>query len=89
MDLILGYPDSQHIFIGFFMMNGALQGFGIGSSIITELLNALKARGFQSCRLGIDKSNPQSNYFWQKNGFEVIREVVQEESVILVAQKQL
>lgn len=89
MDLILGYPDSQSIFIGFFMMHIALQGVGIGSSIIAELLNALKDCGFQSCQLGIDQFNPQSNHFWRKNGFEVIREVAQEDGVILVAQKQL
>ena len=39
--------------------------------------------------LGIDKNNPQSNHFWRKNGFEVIREVVQEEGTILVAEKEL
>ena len=40
-------------------------------------------------QLGIDKDNPQSNYFWRKNGFEVIREVEIEEGIILVAEKQL
>lgn len=89
MDLILGYPDSQSVFIGFFMMHIALQGAGIGSSIIAELLSAAKACGFQSCQLGIDQFNPQSNHFWRKNGFEVIREVVQEDGVIFVAQKYL
>jgi hypothetical protein len=40
-------------------------------------------------RLGIDKENPQSNYFWQKNAFEIIREVQQEDGVILVAERIL
>ena len=40
-------------------------------------------------QLGIDKDNPQSNHFWRKNGFEVIREVEIEEGIILVAEKQL
>lgn len=38
---------------------------------------------------GIDKDNPQSNHFWRKNGFEIIREVEIEEGMILVAEKQL
>lgn len=89
MDLIDGYPNSNSVFIGFFMMNRELQGTGIGSKIISEVLNYLKKQGFERCQLGIDKANPQSNYFWRKNGFEVIREVVQEEGAILVAEKQL
>ena len=39
--------------------------------------------------LGIDKENPQSNHFWAKNGFSVIREVEQDEGTILVAEKCL
>lgn len=89
MDLIDGYPDSDSVFIGFFMMNKELQGTGIGSMIISETLEYLKIQGIKRCQLGIDKDNPQSNYFWRKNGFEVIREVVQEEGSILVAEKQL
>lgn len=37
----------------------------------------------------IDKDNPQSNHFWRKNGFEIIREVEIEEGIILAAEKQL
>lgn len=89
MDLIDGYPNSNCVFIGFFMMNSELQGKGIGSKIISEVLNYLQNQGFKKCQLGIDKANPQSNHFWRKNGFEVIREVVTEEGTILVAEKQL
>ena len=89
MDLIDGYPDCDFAYIGFFMMNSELQGIGNGSKIISEVLNYLKNIGFKKCQLGIDKANPQSNHFWRKNGFEVIREVVTEEGVILVAEKQL
>lgn len=89
MDLIDGYPNSNCTFIGFFMMNSELQGTGIGSKIISEVLNYLQSQGFKKCQLGIDKANPQSNHFWRKNGFEVIREVVIEEGAVLVAEKQL
>ena len=39
--------------------------------------------------LGIDKENPQSNAFWAKNGFSVIRETEQENGTILLAEKRL
>lgn len=72
-----------------FKMDCELQGNGIGSKIVSESLEYLSEQGFHKCQLGIDKDNPQSNHFWRKNGFEVIREVEIEEGVILVAEKQL
>ena len=89
MDLIDGYPDRDAAFIGFFMMNRQLQGRRIGSSIIQELCLYLKETGLKRVLLGIDKENPQSNAFWAKIGFSVIREVEQEEGTILVAEKCL
>ena len=89
MDLIDGYPDGDTAFIGFFMMNRQLQGRQIGTSIIQELCMYLKETGLKRVLLGIDKENPQSNAFWTKNGFSVIREVEQEEGTILLAEKCL
>ncbi|MBR0417839.1 MAG: GNAT family N-acetyltransferase [Erysipelotrichaceae bacterium] len=89
MDLIEGYPEEDECFIGFFMMNNALQGKGIGTSIIQELCHYLYSKGFKKVYLGIDRDNPQSNHFWKKNGFKVIREVDRDEGVILLAEKKL
>ena len=89
MDLIDGYPDPETAFIGFFMMNKALQGRGIGSGIVSGVFAHLKTLGFERLRLGIDQDNPQSRRFWQKNGFEVIREVETENGIILLAEKRL
>ena len=89
LDLIDGYPDSETAFIGFFMMNRRLQGRQIGTRIIQELCLYLKELRLKRVLLGIDKDNPQSNAFWAKNGFSVIREVEQKEGAILVAEKCL
>ena len=89
MDLIDGYPDSDTAFIGFFMMNRQLQGRQIGSHIIRKLCLYLNENGLKRVLLGINKDNPQSNAFWAKNGFSVIREVEQEGGTILVAEKRL
>ncbi len=89
MDLVDGYPDPEYAFIGFFMMDSKRQGRGIGTMIISEALAYLRQNGFQKCRLGIDRDNPQSNHFWKKNGFQVIQEVEREDGTILVAEKLL
>jgi len=87
LDLIDGYPDEKTAFIGFFMMNKMFQGKNIGSGIISQLCNYLKAKDFEKIRLGIDKSNPQSNAFWQKSGFVPVKEVETENGTIVVAEK--
>lgn len=72
MDLILGYPTDEIAFIGLFMTNINYQNKGIGSNIIRDVCNNLKQLDFKKVRIGVDKENPQSNYFWKKNGFYII-----------------
>ena len=74
LDLIDGYPEPDIGYIGFFMMNAALQGKQIGKTAV---------------RLGIAKDNPQANHFWKKNSFTVIKEVERDGWTILVAEKKL
>ena len=89
MDLIDGYPDADTAFIGFFMMNKDLQGQETGTAIVRDVLAALRALGYTAVRLGIDKENPQSNHFWRKNGFAVLREAAQERGIVLLAERRL
>ena len=69
LDLIDGYPEPSTAFIGFFMAEQSIQGKGIGSALIQELLSALRRAGFSKVRLAFVKGNPQSEAFWKKNGF--------------------
>ncbi|MDD7650990.1 MAG: GNAT family N-acetyltransferase [Candidatus Faecousia sp.] len=73
MDLVLGYPEESCAYIGFFMMNQAFQGRGLGSRLIRACLARLKASGFRRAELGVDKGNPQSRAFWEKNGFRALQ----------------
>ncbi len=69
LDLILGYPDAQTAFLGFFMTAAAVQKKGVGSAIISDIRACCKRLGFARLRLAIDEGNPQSEAFWTKNGF--------------------
>lgn len=71
------------------MMNKSLQRRGVGTALVSEVLAYLTALGFAAVRLGIDKENPQSNHFWRKNGFTVLKEVPQARGVILLAERRL
>ena len=74
MDLILDYPTDGIAFIGLFMTNIHYQNKGVGSHIIGDVCSHLKQLGYKKIRIGVDKENPQSNSFWQKNGFYIISE---------------
>lgn len=91
LDLIDGYPEKEVVFIGFFMCDISIQKRGIGTNIITELLNYIKIQGYKSVQLAWVKGNPQAEHFWLKNGFTVVKETssnVADSSVIL-AEKRL
>lgn len=89
LDLYDGFPEKDYAYIGFFMMNFKFQGQGIGSKIISEVVEYLKKNSYKFIRLGIDKGNPHSTHFWKKNKFEVIKEVKQDEGTILVAERKV
>lgn len=69
LDLVLDYPRPGAAFIGMFMVDGRLQGRGVGSAIIADCAAALAAQGLDTIRLAVDEGNPQSAAFWAKNGF--------------------
>ena len=69
MDLILGYPDEETAYVGFFMTDVSVHGKGVGSAIISELSGFVCKQGFSNIQLGWVLGNPQAEHFWHKNGF--------------------
>lgn len=89
MDLILGYPQDNAAYIGFFMMNQNYQGKGIGTKIINACSSYLADLGFVKIRLAFDKGNPQSEAFWTKNKFIKTGEEVQAEYGVHVPMERM
>ncbi|MBO4108132.1 GNAT family N-acetyltransferase [Streptococcus suis] len=73
LDLIDGYPTEEVAYIGLFMVDKAVQGTGLGSAIIEEVLAGLPAH-LSRVRLGYVSSNPQAKAFWIKCGFSYLAE---------------
>ena len=69
LDLIVRYPNPETAFVGWFILRKDVQGQGVGTALVTELMGLLKAQGFRSVRLGRVKGNPESEAFWAKNQF--------------------
>lgn len=66
LDLILHYPNPETAFIGWFILRKDLQGHGIGSAILCELLSRLPFRYIRLCYV---KGNQESERFWKKHHF--------------------
>ena len=69
LDLITGYPEDDDAFIGWFMVDAAMQGRGIGSQIFADVRAAMSGQGFDFLSVGVSKENSDAIDFWQKQGF--------------------
>lgn len=69
LGLVRGYPAEGCAFIGFFMVDTSRQGTGVGSLLISQLLNRLRCEGVSRVRLAYVEGNEQSRRFWEKCGF--------------------
>lgn len=69
MDLIARHPQEDMAFIGWFMVDAAHQGCGLGRKLVAAVLNMLREQGIREVRLGRIKGNPQSEAFWRACGF--------------------
>lgn len=81
MDLITGYPEENDAFIGWLMVNGELQGQGIGSQILADVRAAMKAQGYDKLSLGCVKENVEAIAFWESQGFVATKEEKVEHAV--------
>ena len=70
MDLIWRHPKPDMAFIGWYILDNAVQGNGLGRRLVSEVLAMLKKQGVTEVRLGRIEGNPQSEYFWHVCGFK-------------------
>lgn len=84
MDLITGYPESNDAFIGWFMVDGEMQGRGIGSGIFADVRAAMKAEGYDYLSLGCIRENKEALRFWESQGFKPTGEEKTEENYTVI-----
>jgi RimJ/RimL family protein N-acetyltransferase len=60
--------------IGLFITATQLHGTGAARDIYQALEQWLRAQGMHSLRLGVIQGNKRAQLFWQRNGFQLVRE---------------
>lgn len=88
LDLITGYPNEDVAYIGWFMMNKELQGIGVGTAIIVDIMIYLKEKNFGSVKLGYIKGNSQAQNFWMKNKFNPVGNEVKTDNYTIVTMQR-
>ena len=88
MDMVFAFPDDETVYIGLFMVDHDVQGYGSGSIIIEEYAEYIRTLGKKTIQLAFAKGNLQSEAFWQKNGFVRTGKEVQNEGYIAVCMKR-
>ena len=70
LDLITGYPQQSEAFIGWFMVDAAMQRQGVGSQIFADVRAAMKAQGYSRLEVACPEASEPGMAFWEAQGFE-------------------
>ena len=74
MDLILNFPNKETVFIGFFMMNTAYQGKGIGSRAI-QLAEDIVKEYSESLYIEVAARNMKAIRLYQRIGYNCLNTI--------------
>ncbi|MCL2284827.1 MAG: GNAT family N-acetyltransferase [Firmicutes bacterium] len=70
LDLLIGYPKPDCLYIGLLLVHGELQGTGVGRKIVEALAAAWKGTGIKAANLAVVEDNKKAIAFWKKHGFK-------------------
>lgn len=84
MDLITGYPEKDDAFIGWLIVDGQMQGQGIGSRIFADVRASMKAQGYDYISLGCVKDNKEAYAFWRAQGFAPVGEEIDNGEYVVI-----
>jgi len=73
IDLLVGYPDKDTVWLGLFLMHGNIRGKGVGTTIVNGIIHAAQSDGFDNIQLGVMEANTGAVRFWKKMGFVHMR----------------
>lgn len=77
-DYVEGYPDSNVVYLGLFMLNPGFQGVKLGSYMIGKFVECVRNNGFTEIKLGCYEANEIGYAFWNRMGFNKEKVTIRE-----------
>ena len=72
VDLLRGHPSPTDWYIGLLLLSPEVRGAGLGSSIVDEIVERVRADGGRALHLVVREDNPRALAFWRRHRFELI-----------------
>lgn len=73
LSIFEGYPESDTLYIGLFLMNEKFKRKSIGTKIITSLIGEAFDSKYHSIKLSVQDNNISGCSFWRKLGFKTTK----------------
>ncbi|MCI8387697.1 MAG: GNAT family N-acetyltransferase [Clostridiales bacterium] len=73
LSILEGYPETDTLYIGLFLMNENFKRKSIGTKIISTLIDESFSTQYSSIKLSVQDNNICGYSFWSKLGFKVTK----------------
>ena len=78
VDLLRGHPSPTDWYIGLLLLSAEVRGAGLGTSVVDEIVERVRADGGRALHLVVREDNPRALAFWRRHQFELIDRRVQD-----------
>lgn len=73
LSLLEGYPESESLYIGLFLIDREYQYKSIGTKIMNGVIDAAFYSGYKKIKLSVQDNNNSGYPFWKKLGFKSVK----------------
>ena len=87
LDYVEGYPCTNIVYLGFFILHMDMHGKGLGKTFISTFLDSAKINKFEEVKLACYEANEIGYLFWSRMGFiteKVSKRIVDEKEFTLL-----
>ncbi|HEX8824465.1 MAG TPA: GNAT family N-acetyltransferase [Archangium sp.] len=78
IDVVRDYPEPGEWYLGLLVLDPRHRARGLGTKLMAELVHWLRGQGARSLRLAVSEHNESGRRFWERQGFEPVKQVIAE-----------
>lgn len=78
IDVVRDYPEPREWYLGLMLLDPEHRERGLGTKLLAELVRWLRGQGAAYLRLAVSEHNEAGRRFWERGGFEPVKQVIAE-----------